>query len=115
MLSQRDQQSRRNSPASSSDPLEDPDIQHLLPGEGHPRGVDVAKDLNGCFRPSVANNADKVITNVAGNVHIASDFNSSVHKSSFEGGSDTHSGIHRSRSSPDRNADNCMDGNIIFL
>ncbi|ESQ35243.1 hypothetical protein EUTSA_v10006918mg [Eutrema salsugineum] len=114
---------RKNSLSSPSNPPEDhfsfPDRQCLLPGDEQSREVDLAKDLNVGFRSSMANDAGKVINNACpsnvGTVYVGSDFGSSVQKSSCESGSDTHSGIHRSPSSPDRNADNCVDDSITNI
>ncbi|KAF8054734.1 hypothetical protein N665_1318s0004 [Sinapis alba] len=115
--------SRKKSQASPSYSPEDqfsfPDRLNLLPGDQQPGDVDIAKDLNASLESSVANDADKVIPNASpsnvGTVHVASEFNSSVQKSSWEGGSDTLSGVHRSNSSPDRNADNCVDDIITNI
>lgn len=115
--------SRKKSQASPSYSPEDqfsfPDRLNLLSGDQQPGDVDIAKDLNASLGSSVANDADEVIPNASptnvGTVHVASEFNSSVQKSSCEGGSDTLSGVHRSNSSPDRNADNCVDDSITDI
>ncbi|CAH8353790.1 unnamed protein product [Eruca vesicaria subsp. sativa] len=115
--------SRKKSQASPSYSPEDqfsfPDRLNLLPGDQQPGEVVIAKDLNASLGSSVANNADKVITNASPSnvdtVHVASEFNSSVQKSSCEGGSDTLSGVYRSNSCPDRNADNCVDDSITNI
>ncbi|KAJ4915889.1 centromere protein C [Raphanus sativus] len=109
--------SRKKSQASPSyspqDQFSFPDRLNLLPGDQQPGEVDTAKDSNATLGSSVANNTDNVITDASpsnvGAVHVASEFNNSVQKSFFEDGSDTLSGVHRSNSSPDRNADNCVD------
>ncbi|CAH2037489.1 unnamed protein product [Thlaspi arvense] len=114
---------RKNSPSSASSPPEDhfsfPDRHCLLAGDRQSREDNLAKDLNVCFRSSVANDADEVITNASrsnvGTTHVACEFNSSVQKSSTGGGSDTHSGIHRSLTSPDRNTDNCVDDSFANI
>uniref|UniRef100_A0A1J3G8H8 Centromere protein C n=1 Tax=Noccaea caerulescens TaxID=107243 RepID=A0A1J3G8H8_NOCCA len=111
---------RKNSLSSSSNPPADhtsvPDRHYLVPGDRQSREVDLAKDLNVGFGSSVANNADKVITNASPSnldtTYVASDFNSSVQKSSCKDGSDTHSGIRRSHSGPVGNADNCVGDSI---
>ncbi|KAG2268424.1 hypothetical protein Bca52824_062979 [Brassica carinata] len=111
--------SRKKSQASPSFSPEDqfsfPDRLNLLPGDQQPGEVDIAKDLNASLGSSVANDTDEVIPNASPTVHVASEFNSSVQKSSCEGGSDTLSGVHRSNSSPDRNADNCVDDSITDI
>lgn len=108
--------SRKKSQASPSYSPEDqfsfPDRLNLLPGDQQPGEVDIAKDLNACLGSSVANDADKVIPNASpSNVgtHVASEFNISVQKSSYEGVPDTNS-------SPFRNADNCeVDDSITNI
>ncbi|CAA7026078.1 unnamed protein product [Microthlaspi erraticum] len=111
---------RKDSMSSSSIPPEDhisvPESHYLVPGDRQSREVDLVKDLNAGFRSSVANNVDKVITSASPSnldtSYVASDFNSSVQKSSCKDGSDTHSGIHRSHSGPVGDADNCVDDGI---
>ena len=108
--------SRKKSQASPSYSPEDqfsfPDRLNLLPGDQQPGEVDITKDLNACSGSSVASDADKVIPNASpSNVgtHVASEFNISVQKSSYEGVPDTNS-------SPYRNADNCeVDDSITNI
>ncbi|CAN8312264.1 unnamed protein product [Cochlearia groenlandica] len=114
---------QRNNQPSSSNPQEDqfpfPGSHFLLPGDRQSTEVDLSKDLNVCFRSSVAKDADNVVTNASpsnvGNVNVASTFNSSVQKSSCKDGSDTHTGIHRSQSNPDGNTDICVDDSITNI
>ncbi|KAJ0257091.1 Centromere protein C [Hirschfeldia incana] len=115
--------SRKKSQASPSCSPEDqfsfPDRLNLLPGDQEPGDVDIAKDLNASLGSSLTNDAGKVIPSASpsnvGTVNFASEFNSLLQKSSFEGGSDTLSGVHRSNLSPDRNADNCVDDSITDI
>ncbi|CDY58029.1 BnaC05g49770D [Brassica napus] len=108
--------SRKKSQASPSYSPEDqfsfPHRLNLLPGDQQPGEVDITKDLNACSGSSVASDADKVIPNASpSNVgtHVASEFNISVQKSSYEGVPDTNS-------SPYRNADNCeVDDSITNI
>ncbi|CAN6879108.1 unnamed protein product [Brassica oleracea] len=108
--------SRKKSQASPSYSPEDqfsfPDRLNLLPGDQQPGEVDITKDLNACLGSSVASDADKIIPNASpSNVgtHVASEFNISVQKSSYEGVPDTNS-------SPYRNADNCeVDDSITNI
>ncbi|CAN8293231.1 unnamed protein product [Cochlearia groenlandica] len=102
---------RQLSPNPPEDQFTFHDRDFLLRGDKQSRKVDQVKDLNVCFRSSVANNSDNVITNASlsnvGTVHAGSPFNGSVQKSSYED-----SGVHVSHSRPDGNADNCVDDSI---
>ncbi|XP_010476654.1 PREDICTED: uncharacterized protein LOC104755878 isoform X2 [Camelina sativa] len=96
-----------------------PDIHNLLPGDHLSNEVDIqpsAKDLNIGSSSSLANDADKDITNTSpsnvGTVDAAKPFNSSVEKNSGEHDSGTRSGIHRFHSSRDGNAENCVEDSI---